>query len=441
MSGDRHHHDHQGAHHHHGPSESPSLGDGWTSHGEAWAAPQALARDAGAGKVLFFDTFSGVAGDMTLAALLDLGVPLDVFQSALDDLQLAGVGLQVVAARVGAIAATHVRVVVSGPQPARPYAEIRALLQRSRLPSGVLDLSQAMFRRLGEAEAKVHRTPLDAVHFHEVGSADAIVDIVSAAAGLQYLGATVVCGPLPMGHGFVATEHGPLPVPAPATLECLRGVPTVSAPIEGELVTPTGATIVATAATGFTSWPAIVPRHVGWGAGTRRWPDRPNALRLVLGDPIAVAPAAGTHVLIETNVDDMTGELAAHAVSALLEAGALDAWVVPLAMKKGRPGMMISALAPVNAADAVVRAVFGETTTIGVRKTLVTRDERPRRTVTVPTRYGEIAVKVSGGDGLPEQAKPEFDAAVGAAKVHGVPVRTVIEEACRVSADRLRGGG
>jgi uncharacterized protein (TIGR00299 family) protein len=274
--------------------------------------------------------------------------------------------------------------------------------------------------------------PLRDVHFHEVGAVDAIVDIVGSAAAFTYLGAEVVGSPLPMGRGFVKARHGILPLPPPAALECLRGVPTYGVDLDAELVTPTGAAIIATVASRFERWPTFAPERIGFGAGRRELPDRPNLLRVVLGTrPVAATEAGSTasHVIIEANVDDLTGEVAAHAIEALFAAGALDAWATPITMKKGRPGLTVAALAPSERGDAVATTLLAETTTIGVRKIPVSRTERPRRTISVTTAFGPISIKVSEGPFGPPQLKPEFDECAAAARTHGVPVREVIAAA------------
>ena len=410
-----HGHDHGGAHHDH-PARFPLLAAG-----------------AGVGKVLFFDAFSGIAGDMTIAALLDLGVPLLVIEHAVAALPIEGFHLHRGHVHRSGIVATKFDVHVEGAQPERTYGEIDGMLASSELDPATRDLARKIFRRLGEAEAAVHRMPLMDVHFHEVGAVDAIVDIVGAAAAIAYLGAEVVGSPLPMGRGFVKARHGVLPLPPPAAVECLRGVPTYGVDIDAELVTPTGAAILATAAVRFERWPTFAPERVGFGGGTRELPDRPNLLRAVLGTRPSAADESGTtsasHVIIEANVDDLTGEMAAHAIEALFAAGALDAWATPITMKKGRPALTMAALAPAARVDAVASALLAETTTIGVRKTPVSRTERPRRTVTVVTAFGPISVKVSEGPFGPPQIKPEFDECAAAARTHGVPVREVIAAA------------
>ena len=393
----------------------------------ASAAP--LSPGCGHGKVLFFDAASGVAGDMTIAALVDLGVPRSVIEAAVGALGLPGVSIELQPVRRGAIGALAFDVRAHGPQPERTYAEIDALLAAASLPDEVGGLARRIFRRLGEAEADVHRIPLGEVHFHEVGAVDAIVDVVGAAAALVHLGARVAASPLPMGHGTVRCRHGVLPLPAPATVACLAGVPTYAAEIEAELVTPTGAAIVATVASEFTRWPALTPERVGWGAGARELPDRPNVLRVVLGAAAEPIAPGATHVVLEANVDDLTGELAAHAIERLMRAGALDAWASPITMKKGRPAFTLAALAPRELGDAVASILLRETSTLGVRRTEVSRRERPRRTIEVETAFGALPVKVSEGPFGPPTLKPEFDACATAAERHGVPAREVIAAA------------
>ncbi len=429
-----HGHDHAHGHgHEHAPDEG-FLGSLPVERGGA----EPLPRGAGEGRLLFLDAASGVAGDMTIAALLDLGVPGSVIEGAVTALGLPGVSVRSHPVRCGAIGATRFEVLDPDPQPERTYVAIDALLAAAPLAPEVSALARRIFRRLGEAEADVHRIPLDAVHFHEVGAVDAIVDVVGAAAGFAHLGAHVIASPLPMGHGTVHCRHGVLPLPAPATVACLAGVPTYAAGIEAELVTPTGAAIVATVARAFTRWPDFTPERVGWGAGTRELPDRPNALRVVLGTATVDSAPFPSHVVLEANVDDLTGELAAHAIERLMREGALDAWATPITMKKGRPALTLSALAPRELGDAVAAVLLRETSTLGVRRTEVSRSERPRRTIEVVTAFGALPVKVSGGPFGPPTIKPEFTACAVAAERHGVPVREVIAVALAAAREVLR---
>jgi uncharacterized protein (TIGR00299 family) protein len=439
----KHHHahahdDHQHEHEHDHDHEHDHAHE--HEHGvDPEAHRAALQSGAGEGKLLFLDAFSGIAGDMTIAALVDLGVPFRVVRDAVACLPLAGYRLELLRSRAGAIGATHFVVHVAPSDEERTYASIDAMLCESALDGAVKVLARRIFRRLAEAEAEVHRTAVADVHFHEVGALDAIVDIVGAAACITHLGAHVVSAPLPMGRGFVHSRHGVLPLPPPATVACLKGVPTYDAGIDVELVTPTGAAIAATVAQSFERWPRFAPLRVGWGRGTLELADRPNALRVVLGDPAYEqnSEELARHIVIEANVDDMTGELAGHALEALLQAGALDAWATPVTMKKGRPGLLVAAVARREQASAVAEALLRETTSIGVRHYAVDRTERPRRVIEVDTRYGTLPVKVSEGPYGPPQMKPEFSACAEAARRAGVPVREVVGEALRAARAKL----
>jgi pyridinium-3,5-bisthiocarboxylic acid mononucleotide nickel chelatase len=388
---------------------------------------------------VFLDAPSGIAGDMTVAALVDLGVPFGAVIDAVGCLGLKGFSIEITPGFAGAIGASRFTVRLDAPQPERRYAEIDELLARAPLPPRTQSLARAIFRRLAEAEAEVHRTAIEDVHFHEVGAIDAIVDIVGAAACFDYLGAEVVASPLPLGRGSVKSRHGILPLPAPASLLCLRGVPTYDAGIAAELVTPTGAAIVATAASAFVEWPSFTPERVGWGMGTKALADRPNALRAVLGRPWqAVGHTAGaTHAVVEANIDDSSGELAGHALTALLSAGALDAWLTPILMKKGRPGLVLSALGPINAADQLGAILLRETSSLGYRKLAVTRGERPRRIVEVATPYGLIPIKIGTGPWGSPQIKPEFDVCAARAEEYGVAVRDVVQVALVAARQEL----
>jgi pyridinium-3,5-bisthiocarboxylic acid mononucleotide nickel chelatase len=395
-----------------------------------------LAPGAGQGQVLYFDAFSGAGGDMCVAALVDLGVPFAVIEKAVGALGLSGVRVAVYAAQAGAIGALGFDVHVHGEQPQRSYAQIRELLAGAELAPSVRELAGRIFARLARAEARVHRVAVEAVHFHEVGAADSLADIVAVAAALDYLGAEVVCSELPLGRGFVHCQHGVIPIPAPATVLCLEGLWSKDTALEFELVTPTAAAVLGEVARPG-HWPRMRAWRSGWGAGTRVLPDRPNALRVVLGEPLdakASEPrAAGqgllaSHQLIETNLDDASGELVGHALSALLGAGALDAWAVPCTMKKGRPGWVLCALGVSEQAGAIADVMLRETPAIGVRFSACARQELQRTLRSVETRFGMLHVKVSG-TGDHAHAKPEFDECRALAEQHRVPVRVVWEAA------------
>ncbi len=409
--------------------------------------------------VLCVDPIGGAAGDMLVAALLDLGADEAAIRSEVDALGLSFVRLEVGRRDKHAIAARAFEVHVDeAAQPPRDYAQIRALLDARPLSPRVRLLAQRTFRVLAEAEAKVHRQPIERVHFHEVGGVDALVDVVGACAGLAWFESHAAGGegrlgfalsPLPLGAGRTRGAHGSIPVPAPAALELMLGLPVRDARLppgfDAELVTPTGAALLRawsellpSAAASSGTWPTMIPRAVGYGAGKRDLPDRPNVVRLVLGEPLGAArraPAVTTLAVLEANVDDVTGEVAAVAIEALLESGALDAWAQPITMKKGRPALLVGALVSLEREADVTRALLTHTPTLGVRRSEVTRTERPRRFVDVETAYGSVRVKIADGDGLPVVVHPELERCRVAARAHGVPVREVIRAAI-VAASR-----
>lgn len=440
--GHGHNHDHTHEHGHPHGTGSDHVDTPPHPHAEGEHPPVAVPSEplkagAGTGKTLFLDAPSGLAGDMIIAALVDLGVPAAVVAEAVSKLPITGFHIHFGTRVKSGIVATSFDVHVDTAQPERTYAEIRGILDSSGLDAAVKARAHATFLRLAKSEAKVHKMPLDHVHFHEVGAIDAIVDVVGSAAALTYLDAKLVVSPLPMGRGFVNARHGILPLPAPATVECLAGLPTYDGGIDFELVTPTGAAIVGAHAALSSRWPSFTPETIGWGAGKAELKDRPNLLRAILGredlDP-------STHVVVETNIDDATGELVASCMEALFTAGALDVWATPITMKKGRPALTVSALATAANAESIAAVMLRETTSLGVRKIAALRVERPRRIENVATRFGVIPVKIAEGPFGPPQIKPEFDACVAAAKAHGVPVREIVREALVAASAHVREG-
>jgi uncharacterized protein (TIGR00299 family) protein len=369
---------------------------------------------------------------MTVAALIDLGVPPSALEEALGALPLRGYHVHLATKVQSGIVAAHFNVHVEGKQPERTYGAIKKMLEKAKLREGVKTRALRAFEVLAHAEARVHKMPLEGVHFHEVGAVDAIVDIVAASAALDYLDAEVWVSPLPMGRGFVKARHGVLPLPAPATVLCLSMLDTYDGGLDFEFVTPTGAALMASQAKGSRAWPAMRPQAVGWGAGTATLRDRPNLLRVVLGDPAVSATDDGASeslVLFESNLDDISGEMLASCIKSLMKAGALDAWATPIHMKKGRPAHTLSALCRIGAEAEVRRVLLSESTALGVRRQEVQRIARPRHTLTADTPFGDIAVKVAEGDGLPPSRKPEFDDCAKAANAHGVPVKEVVHAA------------
>ncbi len=434
-------HEHDGEHAHtHTDEHAPASAHASAPAPASAHGPAPLTRGEGRGQLLYLDAPSGLAGDMIIASLLDLGVPFGVVSDALALLPLTGYRLEVGSRMRHGIVAASLLVHVDAGQPLRGYSDIRSMIDRSTLPASVKEMAQRTLLRLGVAEAKVHRIALETVHFHEVGAVDAIVDIVGSAVALEYVGATLLVSPLPMGRGFVKAAHGVLPLPAPATVECLKGLATFDGGLDFEFVTPTGAAIVGAHASRSSGWPEMAPARVGWGAGGAELPDRPNVLRAVLGAAPGESldrPRAArlTHSVLEANIDDATGELAASWLESFLAAGALDAWATPITMKKGRPALTISVMTTVDKAEALANVMLRETTSLGVRRYEVARSERPRHIEMVETPYGDIPVKVALGPHGPPQIKPEFDACVRASRAHDVPVREVLRAAL-VSASR-----
>ena len=375
-------------------------------------------------RTAYLDCFSGVSGDMLLGAVIDAGVPIEDLRSELKRLPLEGYDLTAARVKRAGIAATHATVTVHGEPAPRTLADVLAVLAGSSLPAPDREKGAAVFQSLAEAEAAVHGETVETVHLHDVGAVDAIVDVIGAVAGLRLLGAErLYCSPLPLGDGEVAGPHGTLPVPAPATLELVRRakVPVRPSSAHGELVTPTGAAIVATLAT--FAHPDMMIERTGYGAGSRDPEGRPNVLRLWLGD----SPDAPVRpmLLIETNIDDMTGEMLAYVQEKLMAAGAADAWLTPLQMKKGRPGVMLSVICAEAQEEALARLLLRETSTLGVRVRPVHRWEAEREVLEFESSLGPAAVKVKRLPGEPPRAAPEFEACRRLAEATGLPLADV----------------
>ena len=371
-------------------------------------------------KHVHFDCVSGVAGDMTLAALVSAGWPVAELEALPTRLGLTGVTIEVRDVRRGPFAAKHVDVRSDEQQPHRHLHHIEAILDRAELPATVRDRAKAVFRRLAEAEAEVHGSTVQKVHFHEVGAVDAIVDIVGVLLGLESLGIrSVSASVLPLGRGSVDSQHGRIPVPAPATALLLRGAPVVGGPVEGELVTPTGAALLMTLASSWGDPPAMRMTAVGTGAGTKDFPAHPNILRLLIGEPAPFSiEESRTVTVLETALDDANPQYLAATVQALLAAGARDAMVAPVTMKKGRSGFWLVVVAEPADARRLADLILRETPTIGVRMREERRIELPRRAVEVATEYGTVALKVVVLPSGEERAMPEFES------VHAIALRS-----------------
>ncbi len=378
----------------------------------------------------YFDCFSGISGDMTLGALVDAGLPIDVLRSELAKLNLPGYTLSSEKVRRSGLSATKVHVILDDKeQPARHLADINRIIDSSTLSPAVKQKSLSIFQRLAEVEAKVHGTTPEKVHFHEVGALDALVDIVGSVIGLEHLGITEVIGsPVNVGSGTIHTAHGKLPVPAPATAELLKNIPLYSSSITFELTTPTGAAIISTLATFFGPLPQMKVRAIAYGAGNKDFPGQPNVLRLMIGE-LFPAYDEDTSMLIETNIDDMNPQLYDHVIEKLLALGAQDAYLTPIIMKKGRPGILLSVLTDKSKSTEILDTIFRETTSIGVRIQEVGRKKLSREVRTVETSYGKIRIKISRRGDEIMTVTPEYEDCRKLAEEKQVPLKTVMDEA------------
>ena len=369
----------------------------------------------------YLDCVGGLAGDMLLAALLDAGAPEAALQAVPRRLGLDGVSIRVERVVRHGISALHVDVAAEGPAGGgRSWPSLREQITAAAVPERAL----RVLERLAKAEADVHGMTMDEVHFHELAAVDTLVDVVGAVTLLDELGvARLVCSPLPAGRGVVHMEHGVLPLPAPATAALLVGAPLFGVDMEAELVTPTGAALAATLADGWGALPPMTLERVGYGAGTADWAERANVVRVLLGE--AAEGGEGEVVLLETNLDDLVPELVPDAVEQCFAAGALDVWTVPIGMKKGRPGVVLSALARPTAEAAVARAILEETTALGVRVARLRRYELEREERTVALDGQVVRVKLGRLDGRIVNVAPEHDDCVAVARATGAPVKSV----------------
>jgi len=381
----------------------------------------------------YLDCSSGISGDMFLAALLDAGLEAKALLSGLKKAALGFYEFKRTRALRGGLAGTRVEIVGPPEQPERKLPEITALLKASDLSETVRERALKIFTRLAEAEGKLHNQPTQQVHFHEVGAVDALVDVIGVCAGLELLGISdLICSPLNVGGGQVKSEHGSLPVPAPATAELLKGIPIYSTGVEAELVTPTGAVLVATLASSFGPMPPMKVERIGYGAGEKEVPGQPNIARLFLGERMeTVQPrpgAAGDELvsIIEANLDDMSPQLYGYLVEQALAAGALDVTCSAVQMKKNRPGLAVSILASPDKSDALAQLLFEQTTTIGVRIYEARRKVLERELVSVKTEYGQVRIKVARRDGKVLNVAPEYDDCQRLAAEKSVPLKQVI---------------
>ena len=385
-------------------------------------------------RVLYFDCFSGISGDMTLGALIDAGLPLDDLKAALGSLALGDVEVRAEKVLRAGVSATKFSVHEHGPSPNDPdhathphrhLPKIFKMIDTSSLTPQARDRAKAMFQRLGEAEAAIHQMPVEKVHLHEVGALDSIIDIVGAVFAMEWAGAhRIVCSPLNVGGGMVNSAHGVFPVPAPATLALLGNAPIYGGEIKNEMVTPTGALIATTYATSFGPIPQMTIDRVGYGAGDRDNPSTPNVLRVLIGEESAAAVGHRVAV-IECEIDDMNPQIFGAAMERLYAAGALEVFYVSVQMKKNRPGTLLTVVAPPEARAQLADVIFRETTTIGIRHSEVERECLRREVLNVETALGTVRFKLAWRDGRVVNAVPEFDDCARLAAASNVSVKDV----------------
>ncbi|MCO5175848.1 MAG: nickel pincer cofactor biosynthesis protein LarC [Thermomicrobiales bacterium] len=388
-------------------------------------------------RIVWFDPYSGASGDMVLGAFLDAGLSIGDLNEVLRGLRLPGWELRSEGASQHGIHGTRVRVIVEGDPEPRDWSAIRDLLVRADLPDPVRAAALAMFRSLAEVEAQIHGTSVDRVHFHEVGGVDAIVDIVGTAAALHLMGIErVYSGPPALGRGFAQSQHGTIPIPAPATAALLArsGAPSIDADVQAELLTPTGATILTTLAE--FERPAFRSTAVGYGFGQRELPW-PNALRIWLGEMVTdetgdAAPGLDTELLIEANIDDMNPEFYELLLERLFAAGALDAYLTPIVMKRGRPAVIVSAIIASERRGAIEDVLFDNSSTFGVRATAIDRTRAGRAWVSVATRWGDVRLKLKFWHERVVEATPEYADCLEIARSADAPLRLVYGEAQRM---------
>ena len=420
-------------------------------------------------KVLYLDCFSGVSGDMLLGALLDAGAPFDELERVVASLGLDGVSIAHERVDRAGIGATKFRVADGGhdhhhdheghrhdhhhhghhhdtgggrAHHHRGLSEITAIVDRAALPAAARKRAVGLFRRLAEVEAGIHGVAVEEVHLHEVGAVDSIVDITLAVAAMEWLApGRVVASPLNVGSGTVTCEHGELPVPAPATVELLAGAPIYAQGPRVELVTPTGALLVAAYADGYGPLPPMRVERIGYGAGDRDLPVRPNVLRALVGEADEAPEAAGAAervVVLECEIDDMNPQLYGVLMERLTDAGAFDVFYAPIQMKKNRPGTLVTVVAPPERREALAGLLFAESTTIGVRVTETARERLDREVVTVESPIGPVRIKVARRDGVVVNAAPEFEDCARLAAEQGLPVKAAQALAVRAWLDAGR---
>lgn len=375
--------------------------------------------------IAYFDCCSGISGDMVLGALIDCGLDIKALRRELAKLPVKDYSISASKDERHHIVGTNFSVRFKESQHHRAFKEIKTLISRSRLSPRVKDLSLSIFANLAKAEAKIHGCKPDDVNFHEVGAIDSIVDIVGTAIGMEHLGIEkVYASPLPLGTGWVETSHGRMPVPAPATLEILKGVPTGKSFVQAELTTPTGAAIIKTLTENFGNMPSMKIVKIGYGVGDKDFKEMPNMLRVIIGEGEGGSERL---IVLETNIDDMNPQIYQYLMSKLFKTGALDVFLMPIQMKKGRPAILLKVLCNANKKEALMNTVFEETTSIGIRSYEVDRHCLERSIKKVATPYGKVRVKISQRNGTAINIQPEYEDCKKIAEKKNLSLKEVID--------------
>ncbi|GJL79251.1 MAG: UPF0272 protein [Nitrospinaceae bacterium] len=392
-------------------------------------------------RTAYFDCHSGISGDMILGALVDLGVDLKKIRQGLKTLGLSkGYEIKSRTVKRGLICGTKVDVVIKPVKRThgRHFSTIKNLIQKSDLSAQVKSNAIEVFHRIAKAEAKVHHTSIEKVHFHEVGAVDSIVDVVGGALGMELLNVDrVYSSPLNVGAGFVECEHGTLPVPAPATLNLLEGIPCFSTGVDKELTTPTGAAMIGFFAENFQTLPKIKIQKTGYGAGDHVIENSPNMLRIILGE-MDGAGEEESMMMVETHIDDMNPEFYDHVMDRLFKAGAVDVTFTPVSMKKNRPAVKLSVLVSPEKRERIAKTILSETSTFGVRYFEVNRTTLDREIQTLKTPYGPVKVKVGSLDGEILKFSPEYEDCKKIARREKLPIKKVYEDVLRLAHSRLK---
>jgi len=394
-------------------------------------------------KIAYFDCFSGISGDMTVGALLDAGLKIETLEKELKKLGLSGYQLEVNKVVKKGISATQFKVKIKEEGVERRFKDILTILEESKLDEEIKKETKKIFFNIAQAESKIHQKDIDRIHFHEIGGLDSIIDITSVVIGIKTLGIEeIYSSALPVGKGFVKCAHGLIPVPAPATLELLKNIPTYSGGIESEMITPTGAAIIGTLANSFGERPLMKIERIGYGAGEKEF-SIPNLLRVSIGEKILKdenlkdSYVSDEAVLIETNIDDMSPEFYDYIIDKLFTQGALDVFLTPIQMKKNRPAHMLSVIGYEQDLKGILEVLFSESTTLGVRIREIKRLRLAQQNFIAETKYGKIRIKVGIFKGEIKNIAPEYEDCKKMAKQHQIPLKEVYEEAKKIACDKL----